>query len=383
MINILQSIKEAAKESTAFENHAAKNLPLEDRLLYLQGLALVMNADGEIHKEEKEYLLILIKSFDLDESILESCIDFASQPDKSTIQSILKCFKRKPIAQLFLFDALMISYRDGDISEQEKEVIDELAFQFEVAKGIYQDIFDLFCYIKNRNWQDATLYFSINLLNPDHFNHIFNYYDVSLEQVLKQNNKTSKRKILACINNKLENGISNEVILPFLQAKIDKKEASVKNGIFILSDLDDFKLSTININFDKLSETLHIDSSVLIQQTPIVNYFIKSIGLTESDRYKLDGGTKKVITSKLGTNNRALLLDSKFEVDCLIDINGTLWSYKKGRGANSIGGKDSIFSNTKKDFKQLESINRLPLHSSLTDTSSVGWLIKFMSSLHE
>ncbi|HCE2108577.1 TPA: TerB family tellurite resistance protein [Vibrio parahaemolyticus] len=377
MVEMLNLIKEAAKESNAFENHAAKDLPLEDRLLYLQGLALVMNADGEIHREEKDYLLILIKSFDLDESLLESCIDFANQPDKSTIQSVLKCFKRKPIAQLFLFDALMISYRDGDISEQEKEVIDELAFQFEVAKGIYQDIFDLFCYIKNRNWQDAALYFSIHLLNPDYFNHIFSYYDVSLEQVSKQSKKESKKKILSCIKNKLENGISNEVILPFLQVKIDKKEASVINGNFILPDLDEFKLSTININYDKLSETLHIDSSLLIKQNPIVNYFIKSIGLTDSDRYKLDGGTQKIIISKLGKNNRVLDLGLKFEEGCLIDVNGTLWSYKKGRGDNCIIGKSIIFSNTKKNFKQLENVKGLPLHSSLTDTSNAGWLTKF------
>ncbi len=370
-------IREAAKESNAFENHAAKELALEEKLLYLQGLALVMNSDGEIHPEETDYLLILIRSLYLDESVIDSCIEFANQPDKSTIQSILKCFRRKPIAQLFLFDALMMSYRDGDISEQEKEVIDELAFQFEVAKGIYHDIFDLFCYIKNRNWQDAALYFSIHLLNPDYFNHIFNYYDVSLEQVSKQSKKASKKKILSCINNKLENGISNEVILPFLQAKIDKKEASVINGNFILPDSDEFKLSTININFDKLSETLHIDSLLLIKQNPIVNYFIKCIGLTDSDRYKLDGGTQKIIISKLGKNNRVLDLGLKFEEGCLIDVNGTLWSYKKGRGDNCIIGKNIIFSNTKKNFKQLENVKGLPLHSSLTDTSNAGWLTKF------
>lgn len=377
MKNILNLIKEAAKESSAFENHAAKGLALEDRLLYLQGLALVMNANGEIHREEKDYLLILIKSFDLDESLLESCIDFANQPDKSTIQSVLKCFKRKPIAQLFLFDALMISDRDGAISEEEKEVIDELAFQFEVAKGIYQDIFDLFCYIKNRNWQDAVLYFSVHLLNPNYFGHIFKYYDVSLDEISEVSTQASKRKILASIKKKLDDGISNEVILPFLQSKIDKKEASVRNGTFILPDLDDFKLSTINIDFDQLSETLHIDSSVLIKQTSIITYFLKSIGLTESDRYKIDGGTQKIITSTLAKNNRVLNLCSKFEEGCLIDINGMLWSYDKVRGYNNIIGEKSIISNTKTNFNQLVRVKELQLHHSLTDKSSAGRLVKF------
>lgn len=377
MPNIIQLIKEAAKENRAFENHAAKKLSLEERILYLQGLALVMNADGEIHKQEKDYLLILIKSFDLDESILENCIDFARQPDKSTIQSVLKYFKRKPIAQLFLFDALMISNHNGEVSQKEKEVIDELAFQFEVAKGIYQDIFDLFFYIKNRNWQDAALYFSIHLLNPEHFNHIFNYYDLSLDKVSKQSQNTSKRKILATIKNKLDDGVSNEVILAFLQSKIDKKEASVKNGTFILPDLDDFKLSALNINYDKLTETLHVDSSFLIKNTSIISYFLNSIGLTDRDRYKLEGGTKKVITTRLAKNNRVLNLLSKFEEACLIDINGTLWSYKKGRGYNNVIGEKSIISNTKANFNQLTNVKELQLHYSLTDKSTTGRLIRF------
>ncbi|HDY7664573.1 TPA: TerB family tellurite resistance protein [Vibrio vulnificus] len=377
MIDILNSIKEAAKESSAFESHAAKGLPLEDRLLYLQGLALVMNADGEIHKEEKDYLVILIKSFDLDESILESCIDFANQPDKSTIQSVLKCFKRKPIAQLFLFDALMISYRDGEISEEEREVIDELAFQFEVAKGIYQDIFDLFCYIKNRNWQDASMYLSIHLLNPNYFKHIFNYYDIELNVMLSEFDEISNKKLSSLIKNRFKDGISNEDLLPFLQSKIDRREASVQNGIYISTSFDDVEISDIDVFYNQLDDNLYVSNTCLIKSSSILDNFLEGVVLTETERYKLYGGNKKVVSSVILDNLRLLKLDEGISDGDLIDIEGALWEFKKLKSSKNTSVKGCLVSNSKNNFKKLDGLIKLQLHSSLTDKLNFGNLIRF------
>ncbi|WP_105201531.1 tellurite resistance TerB family protein [Pseudoalteromonas sp. T1lg10] len=170
MLDILDVINEATKEANSFENHAAKDLTLEERLLYLQGLALVMNADGEIHAEEKEYIRILIKSFEMDESILESFVEFAQRPDKDTVQAFFRTFRRRPIAQLFLFDALMMTRRDDSVDEREKSVVDKIAEQLEVLKGTYQDIFELFCHLKNKDWDESSVFFSSHLLNPNHSN---------------------------------------------------------------------------------------------------------------------------------------------------------------------------------------------------------------------
>ncbi|EGR1976318.1 TerB family tellurite resistance protein, partial [Vibrio parahaemolyticus] len=259
MIDILSTIKEAAKENNAFENHAAKELSLEERLLYLQGLALIMNADGEMHEDEKNYLLILVKSLELDESIIDSCIEFANQPDKNIVQSILKYFKRKPIAQLFLFDAFMISVRDGDISVSEKNVIDELASQFEVPKGTYRDIFDFFCHVKNKNWQDSALYFNTYLLSPKFFSHILKYYEVNLNDLTQRSKEISKRRILANIKDKIKDGFDNEVLLPLLQSKISRREATVQNGMLISADMSDVKLKSIKLGYDQLNESLYVE----------------------------------------------------------------------------------------------------------------------------
>ena len=69
--DILDVINEATKEADAFEGHPAADFTMEEQLLYLNGLALVMNADGHIDDTEKEYIRILIKSMSLDESILD------------------------------------------------------------------------------------------------------------------------------------------------------------------------------------------------------------------------------------------------------------------------------------------------------------------------
>ncbi|MBE3937936.1 TerB family tellurite resistance protein [Vibrio parahaemolyticus] len=329
MIDILSTIKEAAKENNAFENHAAKELSLEERLLYLQGLALIMNADGEMHEDEKNYLLILVKSLELDESIIDSCIEFANQPDKNIVQSILKYFKRKPIAQLFLFDAFMISVRDGDISVSEKNVIDELASQFEVPKGTYRDIFDFFCHVKNKNWQDSALYFNTYLLSPKFFSHILKYYEVNLNDLTQRSKEISKRRILANIKDKIKDGFDNEVLLPLLQSKISRREATVQNGMLISADMSDVKLKSIKLGYDQLNESLYVELPSLINDNTLIEYYYNSLGITEIERYMLEDGSKNIISSNVDQNKRILNLTTKFTEGSLIDINGILCGYKK------------------------------------------------------
>ncbi|MCA0936654.1 TerB family tellurite resistance protein [Vibrio alginolyticus] len=376
MLDILSAIKEAAKESNAFENHPAKELSLEERLLYLQGLALVMNSDGEIHPEETDYLLILIRSLDLDESVLESCIEFSKQPDKNTIQSILKTFRRKPIAQLFIFDALMLSYRDGQISESEKEVIDELALQFEVIKGTYSDIYDLFCHIKNKNWEGSALYFNTHLLNHKFFNHILDYYEVDLDEVSKHAKEISKKKIIINIKDKVREGVSNEVLLPFFQSKIDRGQASVQSGVLIIPEVKYVKLSSLKLGYDQISKCLYIDSYILVKDIVVLNYFYNSVDVTIEDRYILMGGTKKIIKSQISHNNRVLSLETKLTEGSLIDISGVLWEYKAYRGKCDLFGESIMYSTSKRDFKHIENYDCLILHTSLTDKSVRGSLTR-------
>ena len=65
---ILDLLKKEQKNSNilTFKKHPYVELDLESKIHYLNGLALVMNEDDNIHESEKEYLSILINTFNLD-----------------------------------------------------------------------------------------------------------------------------------------------------------------------------------------------------------------------------------------------------------------------------------------------------------------------------
>ena len=61
----------------------------------MNGLSLVMNVDAEIDDDEKEYLRILLKSFEMAESLLEEFVRFSKEPDKDTIQAFFQNVQKK------------------------------------------------------------------------------------------------------------------------------------------------------------------------------------------------------------------------------------------------------------------------------------------------
>jgi uncharacterized tellurite resistance protein B-like protein len=236
-LDILSAFTQATKEADAFENHPMAEHNLEEQLLYLQGLAMVMNVDNDIHETELEYLRILIKSFGLDESMTDDCVKFAEAPDKDSIQAFVRCFRRKPIAQLFLFDALMITRRDGKVHDKEMALVNAMASQLEILKGTQQDIFDLFCHIKNRNWQESTLYFSSHLLNPDHFKHLLAYHELDLDELMTETTTIRTSRLQEVVSQKVGLPVEGLTwrklnILPiyWLQYKIEQSGMGIYRG---------------------------------------------------------------------------------------------------------------------------------------------------------
>lgn len=181
--NILDTIDAAVREAEIFENHPVKELLLEEQLLYLQGLSLVMSVDNEIHNEEVAYLKVLLNSFDMESSLLDGLVEFAKQPDKATIQSFFKTFRRKPIAQLVLFDALMISYRDQQLHDNEAAIIDRYARQLEIPQGTQKDIHNLFHYLRHQNWEQGLVSLHSLHLNSAYFEHLLPYFEIDIRQI--------------------------------------------------------------------------------------------------------------------------------------------------------------------------------------------------------
>jgi len=386
MLDILDVINEATKEANSFENHAAKELALEERLLYLQGLALVMNADGEIHPEEKEYIRILIKSFDMDETILESFVEFAEQPDKDTIQAFFRAFRRRPIAQLFLFDALMMTRRDDKIDEREKAVVDKIAEQLEVLKGTYQDIYDLFCHIKNKDWDESALYFSSHLLNPEHFKHLLDYFEVDFDELLKRNEATRKDRLLRHLKHKLEHSlldhskftklkINNNIILPFLQSGIDKGEIVILNEVIKLPNDKEVHLNQVGLKYYRETKSLSIAIELTLSNRDILDYFGEILNLNDFEAFsmfwKCDDET---VVGKIDKDEpRILHLSKPYKKGLYIVIKGYLWKYKDSSNYNIFDQRD-LFSSTKSNFQNIDQKDNFILHYSISDTDSKGGL---------
>ncbi|RZP86163.1 TerB family tellurite resistance protein [Vibrio vulnificus] len=385
MLDILDIINDATKEANSFENHAAKNLTLEERLLYLQGLALVMNADGEIHPEEKEYIRILIKSFEMDEAILESFVEFAQRPDKDTVQAFFRTFRRRPIAQLFLFDALMMTRRDDSIDEKEKAVVDKIAEQLEVLKGTYQDIFDLFCHIKNKDWEESALYFSSHLLNSEHFKHLLDYYEVGYESLLVSTAELRKDRLIRIIKERLnfvvkEKEINLEVttsiVAPMLQSMLDRGEISVASGSILFKDESEVKFIDLGLEYNSESKAFYCINDFVVTSDVIKSRFLCYLNLNSNNDYKIlfDGLSDRILFGNVNVDDdRVLDIDKPAQVGYFLVFNGDLWLCDEGKYGYDSSNK---LYNLSRKFSGELSESVIPLHYSLSDYDSRGFLRK-------
>lgn len=341
--DILDVINDATKEADAFEGHPAADFTMEEQLLYLNGLALVMNADGHIDDTEKEYIRILIKSMSLDESILDDMVTFAKAPDKDTVQAFFRTFRRRPVAQLFLFDALMMTRRDGKVEDKEKAVVDKIADQLEILKGTQQDIFDLFCHIKNRNWQESALYFSSHLLNPDHFKHLLAYHEVEFDALMAETKMIRAKRLLQVMSEKMPSAkvgenikptLDQEIIIPLLQAELDRGNAIVVNEILTLYNDEEkkIKLSDIGLTWCKESLALYSKVNTEIRNNFITALLIENLGdqIEMAEAIEILYGKEIVRMSVSGSSVTAISHDISID-DMMINVclvNEDLWIFR-------------------------------------------------------
>lgn len=123
MAGILGKVKNASK-IVEIKNHPVQSENMELKIHYLNGLALMMNVDEEIHKAEKDYIRSLIKTFDLDDNLISRFIDFAEDPEDELIDEMFAVLSEKDSVRYnFLLDSVMLSQKDGTIHENETELL--------------------------------------------------------------------------------------------------------------------------------------------------------------------------------------------------------------------------------------------------------------------
>jgi len=116
-MSILNKIDNSLIGERDFIGHPVSSLLLEEKILYLQAMSLIMNVGGIIEDSEKFYIVLLIRSFKLDFSIINMLIDFSNDPDEKSIIDFFDVFSNSVIRQNFLFDALMMFTRITEINE--------------------------------------------------------------------------------------------------------------------------------------------------------------------------------------------------------------------------------------------------------------------------
>jgi len=183
-MGILDMLDEASEEVRVIKNHPVQFLSLEEQVLYLQGLSLVMNANDVIVPEQKAHLLLLIRSWELDDSIIEELIHFCQQPNKETIVSFFNTFKAHENKQNFIFDALTVLLKLEGISEQEESVEIQIQAIDKIAKSLDMTEVDLIASllksILSKDSKGVSLQFEDSILDINQFQYLAEFYDLEI-----------------------------------------------------------------------------------------------------------------------------------------------------------------------------------------------------------
>ncbi len=122
-MGILEMVENKCNNDFLIENHPAKELEFEKRVLYLHGLSLMMNVDGDIHKNEIEFLELLIKAFGIEDTV-DSFVEFATSPDKTIVDAVINFLKDFEFKKQFILDAVILLKIDNIEHECEKKLLE-------------------------------------------------------------------------------------------------------------------------------------------------------------------------------------------------------------------------------------------------------------------
>ena len=185
MIDILEIVKRV-REDISFEAHPADKLDLAQKLIYLKGLVLMMNADNEIHDNEKNYIASLIKAFDVQENALDTLIEFAENPTQEEFVELINFLRDNPINIYFLFDCITISYKDGTFHDREKALLGYLFDFLSLRENIQTFLFSLHQAMRDKNESDAYKILSNYDGDKGYFKEMFKIHSINIDNLKKE-----------------------------------------------------------------------------------------------------------------------------------------------------------------------------------------------------
>ncbi len=196
-MSILNKVKKLSASLLAFEKHPARQLDLEQKFHYLNGLALVMLEDEKIEESEKEYLKTLLTSLDISEEHLDNLIEFAQSPSDEALKDMLKAIEEmKELKYVFLLDALVLANYDGNLDEDEKGLIEEFAKLLKIKKDVVEKLEYLEKLIRERDKLALYRFFLGKYpFDVEIFNYLLDFFKIKKEELLKEYVDDVKKKI--------------------------------------------------------------------------------------------------------------------------------------------------------------------------------------------
>jgi len=226
-MGILDMLDEASMETEIIENHPVKLLTLEEQILYLQGLSLVMNASDEIVTEQKDYLLLLIRSFALGSSIIDEIINFCQQPDKETIVSFFNTFKIHKNKHNFLLDTFVMVSRLNEGQEKSEfiqcQAMDKIAKSLNITETEVDSIESLMKDVFSGDSKALSIQLNRGVLDTKQFEYLAVFYDLEIN----------------LLGNDNDNDIEKSAELGWEAMELKKSENSKAIGISKISSILD------------------------------------------------------------------------------------------------------------------------------------------------
>lgn len=204
MASILDMVKKVEKVDF-IPNHPVLKENLETKIHYLNGLALMMNVDEEIHESEKNFLSSLIKSFELDASMLKQFVDFAEKPDNDAVNEFFKTLSDNDnVKQIFMMDAILLTEKDGKVHEKEKELLDVYFNKFSFTKKQINNFRKLAKILLNQNLDEAVKFYNQNARFYEKYDFLFQFNEIDVKKVVLEQEEERKYKHNKPIEEKLK-----------------------------------------------------------------------------------------------------------------------------------------------------------------------------------
>jgi uncharacterized tellurite resistance protein B-like protein len=189
-MSALSLLKKLKVQTLSFEKHPCRELDQEVMVHYLNGLALITNEDEKVCEKEREYLSILINSFELTEDMLETFVNFAENPDEKLILDMMQSFATKDIKYNLMVDCMMIANIDGRLHENEKAVIEQYFEMFKITKKEAEDLRYIYEMFYTQNGNALYRYFKRNeYMKIELFQYLLDYYEIDMAYELKEDEK--------------------------------------------------------------------------------------------------------------------------------------------------------------------------------------------------